>query len=129
MPGLKFPVVAETSLFCLSKANPLRNLALIIARNAAFDAFMLAIIIFNFALLAASDPRGSNPADDVSSKLEGMFTGLFTAEAVIKIVALGAGGSLGYFADGWNCFDFLVVVLCALPRARARARAPSCAAP
>ena len=35
-----------------------------------------------------------------------IFAGVFTIEAMIKIVALGKV----YFKDKWNIFDFVVVV-------------------
>lgn len=33
------------------------------------------------------------------------FAGIFTIEAILKIIALGCI----YFKDGWNCFDFTIV--------------------
>ena len=35
------------------------------------------------------------------------FTAIFALEAVIKIIALGKI----YFKDGWNIFDFIIVVI------------------
>jgi len=34
-----------------------------------------------------------------------VFMGIFTVEAIIKLIAL----KMAYFKDSWNCFDFLVV--------------------
>lgn len=39
---------------------------------------------------------------------------IFIAEIIIKIIAKGKN-PLQYFSDGWNVFDFLVVVVCFLP--------------
>ena len=36
-----------------------------------------------------------------------VFTAIFTVEAIIKIIAYGKG----YFQQGWNVFDFLIVVI------------------
>ena len=36
------------------------------------------------------------------------FTGVFTLEAIIKIIGLGFKG---YFSKGWNVFDFIIVVI------------------
>lgn len=36
------------------------------------------------------------------------FTGMFTLEAIIKIIAFGIKG---YFKQGWNVFDFLIVLV------------------
>jgi hypothetical protein len=35
-----------------------------------------------------------------------VFAGIFTMEAIIKLTALGKT----YFDDGWNNFDFIIVV-------------------
>ena len=37
-----------------------------------------------------------------------MFTAIFTAEAVLKIVALNP---VNYLKDKWNCFDIVIVIL------------------
>jgi hypothetical protein len=37
-----------------------------------------------------------------------VFTTIFTAEAVLKIIALNP---INYLKDNWNCFDILVVIL------------------
>ena len=37
-----------------------------------------------------------------------VFTAIFTAEAVLKVLALGL---YTYLQDRWNCFDIVIVVL------------------
>lgn len=37
-----------------------------------------------------------------------IFTGIFTAEAVLKIIAMSL---LEYLKDKWNCFDVVIVIL------------------
>ena len=37
-----------------------------------------------------------------------MFTGIFTAEAALKIIALGF---YKYLQDKWSCFDIIIVIL------------------
>ena len=37
-----------------------------------------------------------------------VFTGIFTAEAALKILALGL---YKYLQDKWNCFDVIIVIL------------------
>jgi len=37
-----------------------------------------------------------------------VFTAIFTAEAVLKVLALGL---YTYLRDRWNCFDIVIVVL------------------
>lgn len=37
-----------------------------------------------------------------------VFTGIFTVEAGLKVLALGL---YKYLQDGWSCFDFVIVIL------------------
>ena len=47
-------------------------------------------------------PRSVNDTLDI---INYVFAGIFTIEALLKIIALGRN----YFCDGWNCFDFIIV--------------------
>jgi len=40
-----------------------------------------------------------------------VFSALFLAEAIVKIVALGLYGRNAYLSDGWNWLDLLIVIL------------------
>ena len=42
----------------------------------------------------------------LQEELEPVFMGIFTLEAIIKLIAL----KCAYFRDAWNCFDFVVVI-------------------
>jgi voltage-gated sodium channel len=46
--------------------------------------------------------------------LDKIILGIFVIEAVLK-VAMHGRQPWRYFADGWNVFDFLIVVICLLP--------------
>ena len=46
--------------------------------------------------------------------LDTFVLGIFIAECLLKIVACGPR-PWNYFRDGWNVFDFVIVVLCLLP--------------
>jgi voltage-gated sodium channel len=46
--------------------------------------------------------------------LDKFILGVFIVEALLKMAAHGRQ-PWRYFADGWNVFDFLIVVLCLLP--------------
>ena len=48
--------------------------------------------------------------------LDRVILGVFVVEALLKISAQGRR-PWRYFADGWNVFDFLIVVMCLLPAA------------
>jgi hypothetical protein len=43
---------------------------------------------------------------EIFENINYIFAFIFTVEAVIKIIAL----SKTYFLDGWNVFDFVIVV-------------------
>ena len=119
-------VVKDRSLGFLSKTNPLRNLCLILTRSQLFDMFMLTNILVIFVILAAYQPLAANAQglalpdppqtaqDRVQTALEPWFQFIFSFEALVKIIALDAFGAHSYSSDGWNVFDFAVVVLCYL---------------
>ena len=46
--------------------------------------------------------------------LDRLILGVFIVEALLKMAALGRRPWC-YFADGWNVFDFLIIVICVLP--------------
>lgn len=46
--------------------------------------------------------------------IDGVILTIFVAEIIIKMVARWPR-PLTYFKSGWNCFDFLIVVVCLLP--------------
>ena len=46
--------------------------------------------------------------------MDKVILGIFVLEALVKMAAYGRRPWL-YFADGWNVFDFLIVVVCLLP--------------
>jgi voltage-gated sodium channel len=46
--------------------------------------------------------------------LDKVILGIFVIEALLKMAAYGRK-PWRYFADGWNVFDFLIVVICLLP--------------
>ncbi len=46
--------------------------------------------------------------------VDNLILGVFVLEALLKMAAHGRRPWL-YFADGWNVFDFLIIVICVLP--------------
>eukprot|EP00466_Bigelowiella_natans_P004329 jgi/Bigna1/69667/fgenesh1_pg.9_\ len=101
-----------------------------ITSKAWFDNVILILILFNCVLLAFSNPL--NPETHwevkVSRILDPIFLSIFIIEMFLKILALGLwretkseeelpgmpeeyyASSPGYFRDGWNYIDFVVVV-------------------
>ncbi len=81
----------------------------------AFEYFIIAVILANGALLgmgtsvALNDRYGSwlNLGNQVA-------LGVFIVEAALKMIAL-LPRPHNYFRDGWNVFDFLVIVFALIP--------------
>ncbi|KAJ9520848.1 hypothetical protein QJQ45_014049 [Haematococcus lacustris] len=71
------------------------------------------VIIANCITLALEAPTPAFPATALGRSLalaNYVFIGLFTAEAALKILALGfVLAPNTYLRNGWNCLDFLVV--------------------
>jgi len=84
--------------------HPLRQRCKTVADNRKFEGFIMLCIILNTLALAMKWYRL-----DVGDELEiinFVFAGIFTLEAIIKIAAYGKY----YFRDGWNLFDFSIVI-------------------
>ena len=80
-----------------------------------FEYLIIAIILFNAALLGL----GTSPAieRDYGSWLNlanNVILGVFVVEALLKLAARWPRPQR-YFTDGWNVFDFTVIVLALIP--------------
>ena len=81
----------------------------------AFEYFIIAVIIFNGALLgAATAPALADGYGDWIELASQIALGVFICEALLKMFA-SSPRALGYFKDGWNIFDFLVIVFALIP--------------
>ncbi len=80
-----------------------------------FEPFMIGLIIFNAILIGLETSKdlaaGYGGWLDAGS---GIILGIFIIEAVLKITAAAPRLRL-YFGDGWNLFDFSIVVLALIP--------------
>ena len=81
----------------------------------AFEYFIIAVIIFNGVLLGlGTSPALSEGYGDLIELASQVALGVFIAEALLKMFA-ASPRALGYFRDGWNIFDFLVIVFALIP--------------
>ena len=67
----------------------------------------------NCITLGLYDPYDENCETEKCHVLEGFETFIyayFVAEMVVKIIAFGLLGNLGYFSEGWNRLDCFIVV-------------------
>ncbi len=71
-----------------------------------FDVFIMSCIIFNTFVLTLKWYDQPQAVTDLTEGLNYMFAGIFTLEAIIKLLAHGKN----YFKEGWNLFDFSIVI-------------------
>ncbi|KAL8164360.1 UNVERIFIED_CONTAM: Voltage-dependent L-type calcium channel subunit alpha-1F, partial [Gekko kuhli] len=75
--------------------------------STGFEYIMFVLILLNTIALAVQHHEQSMPFNYVMDLLNMVFTGLFTVEMVLKIIAFKPKH---YFVDAWNTFDALIVV-------------------
>ena len=81
-----------------------------IVSNPFFDYFIIALILLSGAFLGLGTvPEISDDYGDLLTLGNQVILGVFIVEAIIKMVAL-APRPQRYFLDGWNIFDFAIIV-------------------
>ncbi|XP_060539460.1 voltage-dependent L-type calcium channel subunit alpha-1F [Pantherophis guttatus] len=75
--------------------------------STCFEYIMFVLILLNTIALAVQHYEQSEPFNNVMDLLNMVFTGLFTVEMFLKIIAFKPKH---YFVDAWNTFDALIVV-------------------
>jgi hypothetical protein len=100
-----------SSLFLLSGSNVVRLLVLRLVKSKLFETVILLLIVTNTVFLALEDPK-ANDTPQYQAVGEVVFLVSFSAEMVLKMVALGVLLHPGsYLRDPWNRLDFLIVLL------------------
>jgi voltage-gated sodium channel len=80
-----------------------------------FEPWMIALIVFNGVLIGLETSHEVNEAYGHWLELgNDLILAVFIAEAALKIIAV-APHLRRYFGDGWNLFDFGVIVLSLVP--------------
>lgn len=90
-----------------SSTSKVKDYCYAIASSRYFESFIFICIILNTVCLGLTwynEPDGLSDIMDICSTI---FNIIYTIEAIIKIVAFG----WAYFADGWNNFDFTIVLV------------------
>ena len=81
----------------------------------AFDAGIVAIIILNAVLLGfGTSPEINQSYGYLLDIGHNVTLAIFIAEAILKMFAASPRVA-GYFRDGWNVFDFFVIVFALIP--------------
>ncbi|KAM4559679.1 sodium channel protein type 2 subunit alpha-like isoform 2-T2 [Odontesthes bonariensis] len=97
---------ATSALYILSPFNPLRRIAIRILVHAMFSMLIMFTILTNCAFMTLSNPP------DWAKNVEYTFTGIYTFESLIKILARGfCVGKFTFLRDPWNWLDFSVILM------------------
>ncbi|KAL2102517.1 hypothetical protein ACEWY4_001685 [Coilia grayii] len=87
--------------------NPYQYKVWYVVNSTYFEYLMFTLILLNTICLAMQH-HGQLPAFNKAMNILNMlFTGLFTVEMILKLIAFKPRG---YFSDPWNVFDFLIVI-------------------
>ncbi|XP_072408345.1 voltage-dependent L-type calcium channel subunit alpha-1C-like isoform X2 [Chiloscyllium punctatum] len=78
-----------------------------VVNSTYFEYLMFVLILLNTICLAMQHYGQSQTFGQAMDVLNMLFTGLFTVEMILKLIAFKPRG---YFSDPWNVFDFLIVI-------------------
>ncbi|XP_023587979.1 sodium channel protein type 10 subunit alpha isoform X1 [Trichechus manatus latirostris] len=78
-----------------------------IVTRQAFDIVIMVLICLNMITMMVETDEQSEEKTKILNKINQFFVAVFTCECVLKMFALRHY----YFTDGWNVFDFIVMVL------------------
>ncbi|XP_039402058.1 voltage-dependent L-type calcium channel subunit alpha-1C isoform X4 [Mauremys reevesii] len=78
-----------------------------VVNSTYFEYLMFVLILLNTICLAMQHYGQSCSFKQAMNILNMLFTGLFTVEMILKLIAFKPKG---YFSDPWNVFDFLIVI-------------------
>ncbi|XP_053359228.1 calcium channel, voltage-dependent, L type, alpha 1F subunit [Clarias gariepinus] len=87
--------------------NPVQYKFWSMINSTGFEYIMFVLILLNTVTLAVQHYEQSKLFSYVMDILNMVFTGLFTVEMIVKLLALRPRH---YFTDAWNSFDALIVV-------------------
>ncbi|XP_074918280.1 sodium channel protein type 5 subunit alpha-like [Chelonoidis abingdonii] len=101
-----FRFSATPALYILSPFHPVRRAAIKILVHSLFSMFIMCTILTNCVFMAQSEVQSWN------KYVEYTFTGIYTFESLIKILARGfCMTEFTFLRDPWNWLDFSVIVM------------------
>ncbi|XP_053170886.1 sodium channel protein type 4 subunit alpha-like, partial [Scomber japonicus] len=101
-----FRFSATSALYIFSPFHPIRRIAIKILVHSLFSLFIMCTILTNCCFMAMSEPAYW------AKYVEYTFTGIYTFESLIKILARGfCVGPFTFLRDPWNWLDFSVIVM------------------
>ncbi|XP_009886079.1 PREDICTED: sodium channel protein type 5 subunit alpha-like [Charadrius vociferus] len=106
-----FRFTATRALWILSPFHPIRRAAIKILVHSLFTSFIICTIITNCAFMALNESSKTSPSP-WNKYVEFTFTGIYTFESLIKILARGfCLNEFTFLRDPWNWLDFSVIVM------------------
>ncbi|XP_066554832.1 sodium channel protein type 4 subunit alpha B [Amia ocellicauda] len=97
---------AEPACYILSPFNLIRRGAIKVLIHKLFSMFIMLTILSNCVFMTLSNPPAWNKI------VEYVFTGIYTFEAMIKVLARGfCIGDFTFLRDPWNWLDFSVITM------------------
>ncbi|XP_048858105.1 sodium channel protein type 4 subunit alpha-like isoform X1 [Brienomyrus brachyistius] len=101
-----FRFSATSALYIFSPFHPIRRISIRILVHSLFSLFIMCTILTNCCFMAMSEPA------QWAKYLEYTFTGIYTFESMIKILARGfCFGPFTFLRDPWNWLDFSVIIM------------------
>ncbi|XP_032066428.1 sodium channel protein type 8 subunit alpha isoform X6 [Thamnophis elegans] len=101
-----FRFSATPALYILSPFNLLRRIAIKILIHSVFSMIIMCTILTNCVFMTFSNPP------EWSKQVEYTFTGIYTFESLVKIIARGfCIDSFTFLRDAWNWLDFSVIMM------------------
>nr|KAF6337398.1 sodium voltage-gated channel alpha subunit 2 [Myotis myotis] len=95
---------ATSALYILTPFNPIRKLAIKILVHSLFNVLIMCTILTNCVFMTMSNPP------DWTKNVEYTFTGIYTFESLVKILARGfCLEDFTFLRDPWNWLDFTVI--------------------
>ncbi|XP_068051864.1 sodium channel protein type 1 subunit alpha isoform X6 [Anomalospiza imberbis] len=99
-----FRFSATSALYILTPFNPLRKIAIKILVHSLFSMLIMCTILTNCVFMTMSNPP------EWTKNVEYTFTGIYTFESLIKIIARGfCLEDFTFLRDPWNWLDFTVI--------------------
>ncbi|XP_075465290.1 sodium channel protein type 2 subunit alpha isoform X3 [Ascaphus truei] len=101
-----FRFSATSALYILTPFNPLRKVAIKILVHSLFSILIMFTILTNCVFMTMSNPP------EWTKNVEYTFTGIYTFESLIKILARGfCLEHFTFLRDPWNWLDFSVIMM------------------
>lgn len=91
----------------LFSQNKYQGFVFDVVTRQAFDIIIMVLICLNMITMMVETDDQSEEKTKILNKVNQFFVAVFTGECVMKVFALRHY----YFTNGWNVFDFIVVVL------------------